>query len=218
MKLTGYYEADWLGTGVTSNNRQSNSYVLRQRQIWGQAKTDSGWSFTGGQQWSLATEDRKGIDNRQEAIPLTVDSQYTVGFTWARQYGFRVVKNFGDKFALAVSVEGPQATIGGRGFSNVTTINNGAAPSVIQPTGGTSSITGNTFLDAIGSGGGLFNFSDATGYTINKSPDIIIKAALDPGFGHYEVFGIISTFRNRIYPCGVVGTNANDTVTPATPT
>jgi hypothetical protein len=215
-KLTGYYEADWLGTGVTSNNRQSNSYVLRQRQIWGQAKLDSGWSFTGGQMWSLATEDRKGIDNRQEAIPLTVDAQYSVGFTWARQYGFRVVKNFNDKFALAIAIEGPQATIGGRGFSNVTTINNGAAPSVIQPTGGTTSITGNTFLDAIGAGGGLFNFSDATGYTINKSPDIIIKAALDPGFGHYELFGIISTFRNRIYPCGVVGTTAGDTVPPAT--
>jgi hypothetical protein len=216
-KLTGYYEADWLGTGVTSNNRQSNSYVLRQRQIWAQAKLDSGWSFTGGQMWSLATEDRKGIDNRQEAIPLTVDPQYTVGFTWARQYGFRVVKNFGDKFALAIALEGPQATIGGRGFSNVTTINNGAAPTVIQPTGGTTSISGNTFLDAIGSGGGLFNFADATGYTINKSPDIIIKAALDPGFGHYELFGIISTFRNRIYPCGVVGTNATDTAPPATP-
>ena len=216
-KLTGYYEADWLGTGVTSNNRQSNSYVLRQRQIWGQAKLDSGWSFTGGQMWTLATEDRKGIDNRQEAIPLTVDSQYNVGFTWARQYGFRVVKNFGDKLALAVSIEGPQATVGGRGFSNVTTINNGAAPSVIQPTGGTTSVSGNTFLDAIGAGGGLFNFADATGYTINKSPDIIIKAALDPGFGHYELFGIISTFRNRIYPCGVVGTNANDTAPPATP-
>jgi hypothetical protein len=218
VKLTGYYEADWLGTGVTSNNRQSNSYVLRQRQIWGQAKTDSGWSFTGGQMWTLATEDRKGIDNRQEAIPLTIDPQYSVGFTWARQYGFRVVKNFGDKFALAIAVEGPQATIGGRGFSNVTTINNGAAPTVIQPTGGTTSISGNTFLDAIGAGGGLFNFADATGYTINKSPDIIIKAALDPGFGHYELFGIISTFRNRVYPCGVVGTNAKDTVVPATPT
>ena len=71
---------------------------------------------------------------------------------------------------------------------------------------------------AIGSGGGLFNFIDATGYTINKAPDVIIKAALDPGFGHYEVLGIISTFGNRIYPCGVVGTNAKDTVTPATPT
>ncbi len=217
VKLTGYYEADWLGTGVTSNNRQSNSYVLRQRQIWGQAKTDSGWSFTGGQQWTLATEDRKGIDNRQEAIPLTIDPQYTVGFTWARQYGFRVVKNFGDKFALAVSVEGPQATVGGRGFSNVTTINNSSAAAVIVPTGSTNSVTGNTFLDAIGSGGGLFNFIDATGYSINKAPDVIFKAALDPGFGHYEVFGIISEFGNRIFPCGVVGTNAKDTVVPATP-
>ena len=29
--LRGYYEADCLGTGITSNNNQSNSYVLRQR-------------------------------------------------------------------------------------------------------------------------------------------------------------------------------------------
>src|SRR5579863_111485 len=35
--LRGYWEADWLGTGTTSNNNQSNSYVLRQRVIWGQA-------------------------------------------------------------------------------------------------------------------------------------------------------------------------------------
>jgi hypothetical protein len=209
VKLTGYYEADWLGTGVTSNNRQSNSYVLRQRQIFGQAKTDSGWSFTGGQMWSLATENRKGIDNRGEAIPLTIDPQYNVGFTWARQYGFRVVKDFGGKFALAVAVEGPQATIGGRGFSLVTTTTVGTA-SV-----GTS---GNTFLDAPGAGGGLFNFIDTSGYTVNKTPDFIVKATLDPGWGHYEVFGIISTFRNRVYPCGVVGTNANDTAPPTTPT
>lgn len=209
VKLTGYYEADWLGTGVTSNNRQSNSYVMRQRQIFAQAKLDNGWSFTGGQMWSLATENKKGIDNRGEAIPLTIDPQYSVGFTWARQYGFRVVKSFGDKFALAVAVEGPQATIGGRGFSLVSTT-----------TVGTASVatSGNTFLDAPGSGGGLFNFIDTSGYTVNKTPDIVIKAAADPGFGHYEVFGIISTFRNRIYPCGVVGTNENDTAPPATPT
>jgi hypothetical protein len=48
-KLTGCYEADWLGTGVTSNNRQSNSYVLRQRTLWAQAAFDNGWSFVGGQ-------------------------------------------------------------------------------------------------------------------------------------------------------------------------
>jgi len=52
-KLTGYYEADWLGTGVTSNNRESNSYVFRQRQIWGQVGLEDGLTFSGGQTWSL---------------------------------------------------------------------------------------------------------------------------------------------------------------------
>ena len=32
--LRGYYEADCLGTGITSNNNQSNSYVLRQRVLY----------------------------------------------------------------------------------------------------------------------------------------------------------------------------------------
>jgi hypothetical protein len=32
--LRGYYEADWLGTGISSNNNQSNSYVLRTRVLW----------------------------------------------------------------------------------------------------------------------------------------------------------------------------------------
>ena len=208
-KLTGYWEADFLGTGVTSNNRQSNSYVMRQRVIYGQAAFDNGWSFTGGQQWSLLTEDRKGIQNRTEAPPLTIDPQYNVGFSWARQYGFRVVKDFGGKFALGVSVEGPQATIGGRGFSSLTT-NNIATSSVTT--------TGNSFVDAPGSGGGLFNFVDTTGYSINKAPDFIVKAALDPGWGHYEVYGVLSEFGSRVYPCGVVGTNKNDTVAPASPT
>jgi hypothetical protein len=208
-KLTGYYEADWLGTGVTSNNRQSNSYVMRQRTIWGQAAFDNGWSFTGGQMWSLATENKKGIQNRQEAIPLTIDSQYNVGFTWERQYGFRVVKDFGGKFALGFAIEGPQATIGGRGFSLVTTTTVGTA---------TNTTSGNTFLNAPGAGGGLFNFVDTSGYSVNNAPDIIFKAALDPGWGHYELFGIVSSFRNRVYPCGVAGTNAKDTAPPATPT
>lgn len=207
-KLTGYWETDWLGTGVTSNNRQSNSYVNRQRQIWGQVALASGLSVTAGQMWSLLTEDKKGIDNRQEVTPLTIDPQYNVGYNWARQYGFRVVQNFHNKLALGVSVEGPQATIGGRGFSSIAT-----------STAGITTVTGgNTILDAPGSGGGLFNFSDTTGYTINKAPDIIVKAAIDPGWGHYEIFGLFSDFRNRIYPCSVVGTNAKDTVVPVVTT
>src|SRR6185437_15811045 len=118
-KLTGYWEADWLGTGVTSNNRQSNSYVMRQRVIYGQAAFKSGLSVTAGQMWSLVTEDKKGIQNRAELPPLKIDPKYNVGFSWARQYGLRFVQDFGGKFALGVAVEAPQATIGGRGFSSI---------------------------------------------------------------------------------------------------
>jgi hypothetical protein len=60
-KLSGYYEADFLSSGITSNNNESNSYTLRQRQVWGQAALDSGWTFTGGQMWSLVTETKKGV-------------------------------------------------------------------------------------------------------------------------------------------------------------
>ena len=54
-KMTGYVEADFLSAGVTSNNNQSNSYTLRQRQVWGQIASGP-WTFTGGQMWSLMAE------------------------------------------------------------------------------------------------------------------------------------------------------------------
>lgn len=189
-KLTGYYEMDFLGAGTTSNNRQSNSYVMRQRQLFARAEFASGWAFTGGQMWSLATENKTGIINRNEWTPAVIDPQYVVGFTWARQYGFRVTKNFDNKFALGFSVEGPQATVTAHGTSTYTTAS--------------GATTTNTFYDSPGNGGGLYNAFDSTGYSINKTPDFIVKAALDPGWGHYEVFGILSTFQNRVYPCAVV--------------
>src|SRR5271167_2242097 len=207
-KLTGYYEADWLGTGVTSNDRQSNSYVFRQRQLWAQAALDNGWTFSGGQTWSLATENLKGISLRQEAIPTVIDSQYVVGFNWERQYGFRVTKTFSDQVAAAISIEEPQITIGGRGFSTYTNTSAIGAVTTYQ----------NFFFNAPGSGAGLYNFVDTTGYSANKLPDFIAKVAFDPGFGHYELFGIVSEFRDRIYPCAVVGTTAKNYPTPATPT
>jgi hypothetical protein len=201
VKFTGYLEADFLGAGTTSNNRQSNSYVFRVRQAYGQVAFDSGWSITGGQMWSLATENRKGILNRQEAPPLVIDHEYNVGFTWAREYGLRVVKSFHDRFALGFAIEGPQTTIGGRGFSTFTSA--------------TGTVSQNFWLNAPGASGGLFNAFDPTGYTPNKAPDFLVKAAFDPGLGHYEVFGILSEYRNRIYPCAVVSP-ASSTGTPGT--
>lgn len=196
-KLSGYVESDFLSAGITSNNNQSNSYALRQRQAWGQAAFDNGFSFTGGQMWSLATETKHGVDNRSEALPMTIDPQYTVGFSWARQYGLRVAKNFNNKAWFAVSMENSQATI--------TTHNNAA----------------NFLVGSAGAGGGLYNSgittcstsnnssgspvttcSPAASYSFNPSPDIIAKLAFEPGFGHYEVFGVYSRFRDRVFPCG----------------
>src|ERR1700688_4035747 len=199
-KVTGYFEADFLGAGTTSNNRQTNSYVFRQRQLWAQVAFSSGLQITGGQMWSLATESKKGIQNRQEALPLIIDPQYVVGFTWQRAYGFRVVQSlFDNKFAVGISVEGPQTTVGGRGFSTFTT----AAGATSQ----------NFFLNAPGNSGGLYNAFDPTGYTANKAPDLLAKLTVDPGWGHYELFGLISTFRDRVYPCAAVSPKASTATT-----
>jgi len=178
-KLTGYYETDFLSAGVTSNNNESNSYTNRQRQVWGQAALH-GWSFTGGQMWSLVTETRKGVDNRTEALPMTIDAQYHVGFSWARQYGFRVAKDFGDKVWLAFAVENPQTTSTAHGNAS------------------------NFLLGAPGTGGGLYN--PTANYSFNSAPDIIAKAAFEPGWGHYEVFGVVSQFRDRVFPNATAAT------------
>jgi len=174
-KLTGYVETDFLSAGVTSNNNESNSYSLRQRQAWGQAALSDGWSFTGGQMWSLVTETKVGLDNRSEALPLTIDPQYNVGFSWARQYGFRITKNFGNKVWFGASVENSQATLGGHGAFN------------------------NFLVGQQGASSGLYN--PTANYSYNATPDFIFKTAFQPGWGHYEIFGIVSDFRDRLFPC-----------------
>ena len=173
IKLTGYYEMDWLGTGITSNNNQSNSYVTRQRQLWAQASLANGWTFTGGQMWSLATETTRGLENGTEVLPGTIDPQYTAGFVWERQYGFRVSKDFNNKLWIGASAENPQTLPGG-------------------------SNPANQFLGQQGTGGGLYN--STANYSYNLAPDMIAKIAWEPGWGHYELFGIARFFRNRIYP------------------
>ncbi len=182
VKLGGYYEADFLSAGTTSNDNQSNSYTLRQRQFWAQAAFNSGFTLTGGQMWSLVTQTAKGLDNRTEVLPETIDAQYSVGFSWAREYGMRFVQNFNNKVWLGFSVEEPQTTF---------------------KVGGT---TTPFIVGAAGNGGGLYN--PTTNYSFNMTPDFVVKAAFEPGFGHYEVFGLVSTFRDRIFPTGVAPSNS----------
>src|ERR1700735_2965322 len=206
VKLTSYTEVDFLGAGITSNENESNSYVLRLREAFGQAKFDNGWSITGGQQWSLITEDRHAVDNLLapgrigEAVPLTIDPQYTVGFSWARQESFRVAKSIGP-LTLAASVEGSATTATVHGNPTITTLSTTSANQggITTPTL-TTTVFNNFLIGAPGLSSGLYNPTGTYGY--QKTPDFVFKAALDPGaWGHFEVFGLVSTFRDRIYPC-----------------
>jgi hypothetical protein len=217
--LRGYYEADWLGTGITSNNNQSNSYVLRQRVIYAQAETNSRWAFTGGQMWSLATENGKGITAvpSNELTPLTIDPNYVAGFVWTRQYGFRVVKSFKNA-AFGLSVENPQllytASLAGSspyavlGSAGANGGNYNAAVSTCSPS--TSIVNysnqketdsaGNTINVAVPVYKTVNGCADIATLSFNDAPDIIGKVAIDPGWGHFELFGIMGFAHETVFP------------------
>ena len=180
VEFSSYVSGDFLSAGVTSTATQTNSYTFRLRQAWGQAKFDNGWSFLGGQMWSLVTENKAGIapsddlGKTNDARPMTIDPGYNVGFTFARQYGIRLTKDFDHKVAIAVSMENAQGTLTTHGnFDN--------------------------FL--LGEAGASNTYNTTSNYTFNPSPDVIAKITFDPGFGHYEVFGLYDRFRDRIFPC-----------------
>jgi hypothetical protein len=176
MTMTAHYEMDWLSAGATSNNNQSNSYTMRVRQLWAQAALKDGWTFTGGQMWSLVTEDGKGIENDTETLPDSIDPQYTAGFVWNRQYGFRVTKNLGKKFWLGVSAENDQMLLSG------------------------NSLPSNELVGSAGNGGGLYN--GGANYSYNLAPEMVAKLVAEPGWGHWELFGVSRFFHDRVYPTG----------------
>jgi hypothetical protein len=175
-----YVSGDFLASGVTSTATQANGYALRLRQVWGEAKFPHGWSVLGGQAWSLVTENKAGIGpsddagRMNDARPTTIDGQYSIGFSFARQDGIRLTKSFGDKFAAAFAVENAQATVTSSGNTNDYLL--------VQP--------------------GASNTNNSTStYGFNPSPDLIAKIAFDPGFGHYEIFGLFDRFQDRVFPC-----------------
>jgi TolA-binding protein len=212
--LRGYYEADWLGTGVTSNNNESNSYVFRERVLWAQMALNNGWAFTGGQLWSLATEDRKGLSNLSGDVltPLTIDPNYVPGFVWERQYGFRVTKTM-QHAAFGIAAENPQvlysATLAGNtpyAVLGSTGTNGGLYNSAISTCSPSTSIVNytnqanggiNTYLPVYKTVNACTNINN---YSFNVMPDIIVKAAFDPSFGHFEVFGIGRYAHETVYP------------------
>lgn len=184
MTLIGHWEADWLTAGVDSNNNQSNSYTLRQRVLYGEARMANGWDVSAGTGWDLAAETTRGLERGSEILPATIDAQYEAGFVWTRQFSFRFTKNIGQHVFAGVSIE------------NAETLN---------PAG--QNLPSSVLIGSGGSGGGHYNPN--ANYSFNYAPDLVAKIAVEPGWGHWELFGIQRTFRDRIYPTG--GTPYNDT-------
>ena len=191
--LVGYYESDWLGAGVTANSRESNSYNLRIRQAYfGYTNDNWGAHFSAGQMWSLATQNRVGILNNTENVPLTIDAQYVVGFNWTRQPALRWVEDW-NKFAwFAVSVESPQTNFGSNGLGVIAPAGLSAANGLMPPPG----FNVNPFNNC--NAAGLLN--NTTECSINVAPDVIEKVAIDPGWGHYEALGLQRWFTDQTIP------------------
>jgi len=196
-KAGAYYEMDFLGAGTTSNNNQTNSYLLRVRSAFAQATLNNGFSVQAGQMFTLATEVKKGIlaGPGAEALPPTIDPNYMVGFEFGRQWAMRFAQSFfGGKANAAFAIEESQAVVVGSGLPD------------------------NFLYGGQGATGGLFNSVGSAGgaqnYTDNLIPDLHVKVTADPGYGHFELGGIARVFRDRVYAqtaysTTVAGTTAN---------
>jgi len=217
--LRGYYEADFLGAGTNSNGNQTNSYMLRDRVLYAEAETNSRWTFTGGQLWTMATENRKGITSAPEniAAPLNIDPSFVAGFVFNREYGFNIVKSF-KKAAVGISIESPQllysASLAGNTPYSVlgSAGNNGgsfnAAISACSPS---TSIVNYTNQADTTSGSQTVNVAvpvyktvnscaDMATISFNEAPDVVMKAAFDSSWAHYELFGIAGFAHETVYP------------------
>jgi len=187
-----YLETDFLSAGVSSNSAESNSYTLRIRHFYSVLRdSDAGWYLLAGQNWSLATlYGNAQLSPRNERIPQTIDAQYVAGFNWTRNAQLRFVKSVGKVFSAGISIESPQTSF-------YTGCNGAATPAPA----GCAAPPSNTITNT---GGSLLN--STANYSIDFAPDIIAKVAVDPGFGHFEVYGMARGFRDRS-PGNPSGTN-----------
>jgi hypothetical protein len=162
---------DFLGDAENANSNESNSYTPRVRNLYGLFKdSNNGISVLAGQNWSLVTLNRVEMNPRTEVPPLTIDAQYATGFNWTRNPQLRIVKSWNNQFAIGISLESPQAQF----CSTCTT-----------PAGTVTSVAGTQQLVS------------ATSLAIDFMPDVVVKIAADPGYGHYELYGLGRGFRDR---------------------
>ena len=206
QKLTGYYESDFLGAGTASNYNESNSWPLRLRHAYF-TYDNSGWGFhfLAGQSWSLLTQNQVGITPRKENIPLTIDANYVVGFNFTRNWQLRAVQEFWPGVTLGVSVESPAAIVGA---------STATAPGGLGGTFNSGGLVNGLVVNFNNPGG---TFLQGATITTDQAPDIIEKAAFDPGWGHYEIYGLQRFFTDNVLSCNFVPCVAGSTVQVGSP-
>jgi hypothetical protein len=211
QKLSGYYESDFLGVGQTSNYNQSNSWAPRLRHAyftydntgWG------GWGFhiLAGQTWSLATQNQVDMTPRKENIPLTIDANYVVGFNYLRQWQIRGVVDVAPGISLGASAENPAAIFLG---------STATAPLGLGSAFASGGIVNGQVVNYVNTGGGG-DFLQGVNVTTDQAPDIIEKASFDPGWGHYEIYGLQRFFSDNTLRCAVGACVAGSTTMVGTP-
>jgi hypothetical protein len=192
IHLAGYGEFDFQAAAVTANSNESNSYNPRIRNLYATVTWDQpfgGVEFLGGQSWSLVTLGTKGITERSESPPLTIDAQYVPGFNWARQPQLRLVANINKELWFAISAENPQTT-----YASVS---------------GSAFLKGVSIVDNLTPSSG-FPSQSGVGYTLstNKYPDAVAKVAVDENLAghalHAEAYGLLRDFYYRLTSGGVI--------------
>ncbi len=199
IAIKGYGEIDFESAGASSNPVATNSFTPRMRQMSIEIdRNDLGWHLLAGQTWSLTSPSKVGIDPRGIDGPPVVDFESVPGIFAARQPGVRIWKDFGPQFSLAVSAENAQTIfVGGNGD-----FRGGTAPNTFVGTGVSGvpgAVSGTTLFGVTGPGGSFFN--PLTNLSLNRVPDVTVKAAWDPTIGgnklHVEAWGLYREFLDR---------------------
>jgi len=159
---------------------QSSAFTPRLRQGWARLEGGSGWSFTAGQLWSLATTNRQGMAVRDEYIPTVVEANYVVGWTWTRQRAVRLAKNFHDKIWAGFEIDEPENAYTADYLpANIMGLNTSQNTS-----------TGVLLLPYLPN----YSFGNST----TMAPDLLTKVVFEPGWGHFEIKGVGRFFRDRL--------------------
>jgi hypothetical protein len=178
VAVEGYIEGDFGSAPSNGNNNESTTFAPRVRHFFADyTRKDAGWYLEFGQTWTLLTQNREGIQLRRENIPVTIDGQYIPGYNWTRVPQIRFVKSFGSSVAFGLSAENPAMLL---------TATTTATPAY------QASINYAPFFSTQGAPGAF-----AGVITTDSLPDFLGKLAFDPGWGHYEIFGMSRSFRDR---------------------